>query len=77
MEKIESIRKGQIWLNVFRTDDGELAVTIKKSYPAGDGEWKQTPFLRSGRRDVEHLMDALGEFHEFEKMIGNAGGGLR
>ncbi len=77
MEKIQSIRKGQIWLNVFRSEDGELAVTIRKSYPAGNGGWKQTPFLRPERRDLKDLMGALAEFQEFEKALENAGGGSR
>ena len=34
MQKIESYRKGRVWLNVFRTPEGELALTVKKSYPA-------------------------------------------
>ena len=45
MEKLDSIRKGQIWLTVFRTDDGEIAITFCKSYPTTQG-WKKTNFLR-------------------------------
>jgi len=70
MEKIESIRKGNVWLNVFQTEDGDLAVTINKSYPSRDG-WKQTGFLNPGKGDITNLMNALEAFHEFEKMSAN------
>ena len=75
MEKIESIRKGQVWLNVFRTDDGELTVTISKSYPAGNGVWKRTAFLRPKRGDVIDVLDAIEEFHEFVERLEKGGGG--
>ena len=69
MKKIHSLRKGNIWINVFKTDDGQLIVTINKTYMNSDGEWDQTPFLNPRRGDIHDLMDALMEFHEFEKMI--------
>ena len=69
MEKIQSLRKGNIWLNVFKTDDGQLLATINKTYMKRNGEWDQTPFLNARRGDIQDLMDALSEFHEFEKMV--------
>jgi hypothetical protein len=69
MEKIQSIRKGRIWLNVFKTDDSQILMTVNKTYKNKDGQWNQTPFLNPRRGDVHDLMDALQEFHEFEKMI--------
>ena len=69
MEKIQSIRKGSIWLNVFKTDDSQILTTVNKSYKNKDGQWEQTPFLNPSRGDIHNLMDALQEFHEFEKMI--------
>lgn len=69
MEKIKSLRKGNIWLNVFKTDDGQLLTTINKTYMKRNGEWDQTPFLNSRRGDIRDLMDALLEFHEFEKTV--------
>ena len=69
MEKIQSIRKGNIWLNVFKTDDSQILTTVNKSYKNKDGQWGQTPFLNPSRGDIHNLMDALQEFHEFEKMI--------
>lgn len=70
MEQIEKIRKGSIWLNVFRTDEGELALTIRKSYPTKEG-WKQTNFFKPEQGDIRNIMDALMAFHEFEKMHDN------
>jgi hypothetical protein len=64
MEKLNSIRKGQIWLTVFKTDDGEIAITICKSYPTTRG-WKQTNFLRPETGDIKKLLEAL---HEFNKL---------
>lgn len=73
MKKIDSFRKGRIWLNVFRTDSGDLALTIKKSFPVGNSQWKQTPVLLPGRRDIDNLKSLL---EEFQKELGeNAGGG--
>lgn len=69
MEKIQSIRKGQIWLNVFKTEDGQVLVTINKTYRDKSGEWNQTQFLNTRRGDIEDLRDALSEFHEFEKTL--------
>jgi hypothetical protein len=69
MEKIKSLKKGNIWLNVFKTDDGQLVATINKTYLRRNGEWDQTPFLNSRRGDIRDLMDVLFEFHEFEKMV--------
>ena len=68
MEKIESIRKGSIWLNVFKTEDGQALCTVNKSYLTKDGQWDKTDFLNPGRGDIRDLMDAVMEFHEFEKM---------
>lgn len=73
MEKIESIRKGSIWLNVFRTDDGRLLLTINKSYVNKDGEWNQTPFLNPRRGDLHDVVDCVTAFHEFEKIVKAAG----
>ena len=69
MKKIKSLRKGNIWLNIFKTDDGQLLATINKTYMKRNGEWEQTPFLNSRRGDIHDLMDVLQEFHEFEKMV--------
>ena len=74
MEKIESIGKGSIWLNVFKTDDGQILATVNKSFMNKDGQWNQTPFLNTRRGDIRDLMDALLEFHEFEKLIKVEGG---
>ena len=52
MEKLDSIRKGQIWLTVFRTDDGEIAITFCKSYPTTQG-WKNTNFFRPEAGDIK------------------------
>ncbi len=69
MEKTHSIRKGNIWMNVFKTDDGQFVTTINKTYKKTNGEWNQTQFLNPRRGDFHDLMDALREFHEFEKMV--------
>lgn len=68
MEKIESIRKGNIWLKVFKSDDGQILATVNKTYRKKNGQWNQTPFLNPRRGDIQDLMDALQEFHDFEKM---------
>ena len=73
MKKIESIRKGRIWLNVFKTDDGKILTTINKTYKNKNGEWNQTPFLNPRRGDILDLMDCLINFHEFEKMVKSEG----
>jgi hypothetical protein len=69
MEKIQSIRKGSIWLNVFKTDESQILTTVNKTYKNKDGQWKQTPFLNPRRGDIHDLMDALQEFHALEKAI--------
>jgi hypothetical protein len=69
MEKIQSIRKGNIWLNVFKTENGQILAAVNKSFMNKDGQWNQTPFLNARRGDIRDLMDALSEFHEFEKLI--------
>lgn len=69
MEKIESIRKGSIWLNVFKTVDGKILVTINKTYINKGGEWDRTRFMNPRRGDILDLMDCLINFHEFEKIV--------
>ena len=64
MEKIKSFRKGRIWLNVFKANDGKLALTIRKSFPAQDGGWKHTSFLRPHYNDLEDLVQVLTDFVE-------------
>ena len=66
MEKLDSIRKGRIWLTVFRADDGELVITFCKSYMTGQG-WKQTNFLKPEAGDVKRLLEALQEFHRMQE----------
>jgi hypothetical protein len=72
MEKTNSIRKGQIWLTVFRTDDGEIAITLCKSYPTTQG-WKYTNFLRPEAGDVKNLMQALQEFNKLQEAYNRGG----
>ena len=69
MEKIHSTRKGNIWLNVFKTDDKQLLITVSKSFLNKDGQWERTPFLNPSQGDIHDLMDVLLEFHGFEKML--------
>jgi len=45
-----------------------MLTTVRKTYKNKD-EWDQTPFLNPRLGDIRDLMDALQEFHEFEKMI--------
>ena len=66
MQKIESIRRGRIWLNIYKDRNGELALTIEKSYPAKEGGWKRTPFLIPKYNDLMNLIEALSEFMEFQ-----------
>lgn len=67
MEKIQSFRKGRIWLNVYRADDGELALTIKKSFPSRAGGWKKTDFLKPRYNDLMDLVMVLTEFMEADE----------
>ena len=73
MEKIESIRKGNIWLNVFKTDDGHILVTVNKTYRNKNGQWEQTAFLNPRRGDIHDLMDAIEEFRQFGKTVNTEG----
>jgi hypothetical protein len=68
MEKIDSFRKGNVWLNVFKTDDGQLLVTINKTYNK-NGEWQSTSILNERRGDIEDLRDCLFKFHELRKSV--------
>ncbi|VBB44932.1 hypothetical protein TRIP_B350103 [uncultured Desulfatiglans sp.] len=67
MEKLKGIRKGRIWLNLFKADDGELIATVNKTYMNKEGKWNYTPFLHPRRGDIEDLRDCISEFHEFAK----------
>ncbi|MBU4567285.1 MAG: hypothetical protein KKE29_21415 [Proteobacteria bacterium] len=67
MEKIKSFRKGRLWLNVYLADDGELALTIKKSFPSKKGGWKHTEFLRPRFNDLQDLVQLLAEFLEYDQ----------
>ena len=73
MEKIKGIRKGNIWLNVFKTDDGQILATVNKTYRNKSGQWGQTPFLNPRRGDMRDLMDAIEEFHQLGKMVDTEG----
>ena len=73
MEKVQSIRKGNIWLNVFRADNGQILATVNKTYRGKNGHWERTSFLNPRQGDIRDLVDAVEEFRQFEKM-GNAGG---
>ncbi len=72
MEKVTSIRKGNIWLNVLMTEDGQILATVNKSYRDKNGQWGRTHFLNPSQGDIRNLVDALGEFHEFEKIRNGA-----
>jgi hypothetical protein len=61
MEKITSIRKGRIWVNVYKNQDGDMAITIQKTFRGRDGGWKQTSFLRPKFGDIKSLMEALDQ----------------
>ena len=67
MEKITAFRKGRIWVNVFETKHGELAVTINRSYKGKDGNWRYTPFFRPQEGDLLDLIDALCQFMEYRE----------
>ena len=67
MEKIEGFRKGRMWLNVFRTQNDELVLTIKKSYPAGNGQWKYTDLINPARGDIKDLEYLLVRFAAFQE----------
>ena len=62
MEKIKSIRKGRIWLNVYKDRNGELALTIQKTFPSREGGWRRTQFLVPKYNDLTDLLKALNEF---------------
>ena len=62
MEKIESIRRERIWLNVYKKDDGESAIPIQKNFPAKDGSWIKTPFGIPRYNDLINPVEALAEF---------------
>jgi len=61
MEKVNSFRKGRIWVNVYQDLNGDLAVTIQKSFRGRDGTWRNTPFLRPKFGDIESLRKALDQ----------------
>lgn len=65
MEKINSFRKGSVWVNVFETQNSELAVTINRSFKDKDGKWRYTPFFRSQNGDLMDLVDALCQFMDY------------
>lgn len=73
MKKLDSIRKGRLWLNVFETPEGQRALTIRKSFPSRDGGWKQTDFLRPDLNDLKHLKSLLDEYalNEEEQKYGD------
>jgi hypothetical protein len=54
-----------MWLNVFRAPNGELILTIKKSYPAADGKWKHTDLINPDRGDLADLDYLLAMFSAF------------
>ena len=61
MEKIKTFRRGRVWLNVFKTPEGGLALTVRKSYPAED-KWKSTHYFRPRYKDVQNLQSVLKDF---------------
>ena len=71
--QVESFRKGNIWLNVFKTDNGQILATVNKTYRDKNGQWGRTPFLNPRQGDIRDLVDAVEAFRQFEKML-NAGG---
>lgn len=73
MQKIKSIRKGRVWLNVYRAADGELTVTIQKSYPAKEGGYRQTQFLRPEENDLRNIAFLLTAFSEFQSELAQEG----
>ncbi len=69
MEKVESFRKGNIWLNVFKTDNGQILATVNKTYRDKNGQWGRTSFLNPRQGDIRDLVDAVEEFRQFEKIL--------
>ena len=66
MERIKSIRHGNVWINVFKARDGSLVVTFRKTYRNRHGQWEKSPFYNVKRGDVIDLMDCIDDFHQFE-----------
>ena len=67
MEKIKSFREGRMWLNVFKSPNDEYVLTIKKSYPAGNGQWKYTDLINPDRGDLENLQTLFARFKIFKE----------
>ena len=63
MKKIKSFKSGGVWLNVFKTDDGQEIVTINKSYTR-NGEWNSSPFFNVDRGDMEDIKNVLEQYEE-------------
>ena len=59
MEKIESIRKGMIWLNVFKMEDGQILMTVTKTNKDKNGKWNQTPYLITRRGENRQTLPQI------------------
>lgn len=75
MKKLTSLRKGNIWINVFKDKNGEIAITIQKSFPGRDGSWRRTSFLRPGYGDLSALLEGLKELKGQLDNLGMEGDG--
>jgi hypothetical protein len=65
MGKIDSLHKGRIWLNVYRTDDGKIEFTLHKSYPTKGG-WRCTNFFRADQDDIKDIAFLLQQFNSLQ-----------
>jgi len=68
MEKLESVRKGKIWMNIFETDDKKLIFNFNKTYYK-KSEWHKAEFFT--QEETVHISMLIEIFHEFEKIYNN------
>ena len=61
MEKIKTIEYNNMYLNVFRTPEGELSLAIRRSYPRAKG-YGFTSYLRPRDGDIDNLIKALAKY---------------
>ena len=66
MDKIRTIRINNLYLNVFRTPEGDLSLTIRRGYQRAKG-YGFTNYLRPKDGDINTLIKALATYMVWEE----------